>query len=190
MDFYEIYSSISKNYLSDKRIIKEFKEGNTSGIANFDLQKEGFASMMDALKLVAPKSSYEILKACGFLHGTGTWLRNAERLIKDGVCIAEIPATRDDLFMLLHSKLQNAGYSDTGIAYELTEKIRRGKIDANSQLILSSLDLPEWFLSYCEKIKYMFPKAHAASMLQEALAFMWFKIHFPKEFEDICIGEI
>lgn len=127
------------------------------------------ARMKEAISLAKPKTTYEILKIVSALHGTGTWINNAEKLIKDGISIADIPTSRDDVFMLLRDRLWAAGCDDNGIAYELTERIRHGRLDANSRLILSSLDLPEWFMDYVENIKYMFPKSHSVSCLREAL---------------------
>ena len=190
VDFYEIHASIGKDRLFEAKIIEELKEGNIDGIASFGLQKSGFASMKDALKLAAPKNSFELLKVLSALHGTRTWTGNAECILESGVKISDVPTSRDDVFSLLKDKLSEAGYCYTGIAYELTERIRRGALDASARLILSSLDLPDWFESYAERIKYMLPKSHAASILREALTFTWFKIHYPKEFEKICVGDV
>lgn len=186
VDFHEVCVGISEKISSDERITRELTKGNTAGIANFDLQIEGFASVNDALNLAKPETTHEILKLVSALHGTGTWINNAERLVKEGVGIKDIPTSRDDLFMLLRDSLQSAGYSDNGIAFELTERIRHGRLDASSRLILSSLDLPEWFMDYVESIKYMFPKAHSVSYLREALAFMWFKLNYPEKFDAVA----
>ena len=141
--------------------------------------------MKEAVSLAKPQTAYEMLKVLSALHGTGTWLDNAQRLVEAGVGIADIPTSRDDMFMLLRDKLKVAGYNDNGIAYELTERIRHGRLDANSRLILSSLDLPEWFMDYVENIRYMFPKSHSVSRLGEALAFMRFKPCFMAELDSL-----
>ena len=174
--------SVSENYLSDERIVEKFASGDVAGIPILDLHIEGFASMKDALKLAKPKNTYEILKVYAALHGSGTWTGNAENLIGNGIDIADIPTIRDDIFILLRNKLYEAGYTYTGIAHELTNKIKRGKLDADSRALLECLDLPEWFIQYAEKIQYMFPKAHSVQNLRTALAFMWYKINYPEEF--------
>lgn len=190
VDFYEIYARISKKHLSDTKIVEEIAKGNVGGIVNIDLQKSGFASMKEAIMLTKPKETHELLKLFGALHGTQTWTGNSECLVRSGIGISDIPTTRDDVFALILNKLKEGGYCYTGIAYELTEKIRRGALDANSRLILSSLDLPKWFLPYAEKIKYMFPKSHAVSMMRDTMTFMWFKLRYPKEFKEVCMGEV
>ena len=172
VDFHEVQASINKKSPLYERMMETFSQGKTDGIANFDLQKEGFASMKEALRLAKPKTTYDILKLLSALHGTGTWTNNAERLVENGVGISDIPTSRDDLFVVLRDSLRHTGFNDTGLAFELTEKIRYGRIDVNSRLILSSLDLPEWFVPYVEKIQYMFPKSHSVSYLREALIFM------------------
>ena len=143
------------------------------------------ARMKEAVSLAKPQTAYEMLKVLSALHGTGTWLDNAQRLVEEGVGIADIPTSRDDVFILLRDKLKVAGYNDNGIAYELTERIRHGRLDANSRLILSSLDLPEWFMDYVENIRYMFPKSHSVSCLGETLAFMRFKPCFMAELDSL-----
>ena len=175
--------SATENYLSNERIVEKIASGDIAGIPILDLQIEGFASMKDALKLAKPKNTYEILKVYDALHGSGTWTANAENLISSGIDIDDIPTSRDDMFMLLRNKLYETGHTYTGIAYELTNKIKWGKLDADSRTLLEYLDLPEWFIPYAEKIQYMFPKAHSVQNLREALTFMWYKIKYPCAFD-------
>ena len=169
----------TENHLSDERIVEKIASGDIAGIPILDLQIEGFASMKDALKFAKPKNTYEILKVYAALHGTGTWTGNAENLIRGGIDIADIPTSRDDIFILLRNKLYEAGYTYTGIAYELTNKIKWGKIDADSRALLECLDLPEWFIPYAEKIQYMFPKAHSVQ-----------KINYPEEFVKCSLSKL
>ena len=122
------------------------------------------------------------------MHGTGSWWGNAEMLIKEDTCsIGEIPAHRDDVFMALRDKLREAGHTDTGIAFNITTKARRGVyaregIAAEDRAVLEYLDLPKWFATYLEKVQYMSPKSHSVENLRTALVFMWYKINYPEIF--------
>ncbi len=178
--------------LSDPRIIEAFANGDIDNIPNFTPK---FLDMKEALHLASPKNYYDLLQFMGAMHGTNTWCNNAECLIRDGICdIGDIPTHRDDVFMLLRDKLREAGHEDVGIAYNLAMKIRygifaRNGIDAESYALLEYLDLPEWFIPYAEKIQYMFPKAHNVESLRTSLTFMWYKINYPEEFNEIMRKE-
>lgn len=181
--FEKVCKRVSGRRFWDLRIIGAFRNGDVDG-------KPDFTSKMKAeMQLASPKNYYDLLQFMGAMHGTNTWCDNAECLIRDGICsIADIPTHRDDVFMLLRDKLREAGHTDIGIAYNISTKIRLGAyaragISAEDRALLEYLDLPEWFIPYAEKIEYMFPKAHNVESLRIALAFMWYKINYPEEFE-------
>lgn len=172
--------------LNDPRIIEAFANGNIDNIPNF---KSNSLNMGEALCLAKPRNCYDLLQFLGAMHGTNTWCNNAECLIRDGICsIGDIPAHRDDVFMLLRDKLREAGHGDVGIAYNIATKIRLGVyarvgISAEDRALLEYLDLPEWFIPYAEKIQYMFPKAHNLESLRIALTLMWYKVNYPEMFK-------
>ena len=174
-DFYEVYSSISADYLSDKRVISALARE-----VSFDARRVGGVASQTASVMYPSESAYEIMKLYGALHGTGTWRANAELLVSGGVRLSDIPTTRDDVFTLLRDRL---GDREIGIAAELTDRIWRGELDANSRLLLDTLELPTWFTDYVERIKYMAPKSFVVSTLREALAVKWFSLRYPEEFQ-------
>ena len=177
--------------LNDPRIIEASANGNIDNIPNF---KSNSLNMGEALCLAKPRNCYDLLQFLGAMHGTNTWCNNAERLIRDGICsIGDIPAHRDDVFILLRDKLREAGHEDVGIAYNIATKIRFGAyaqvgISAENRALLEYLDMPGWFISYIEKIDYMFPKAHNIESLRTSLTFMWYKINYPEVFNKIMKG--
>lgn len=189
MDFDEVRADLEHKYLSDPRIILAFAKADIGGVLHFDLWRHPHArDLRNELRAANPKNNYDLLKYFGVMHGTGSWWGNAEVLIKEDTCsIGEIPAHRDDVFMALRDKLREAGHTDTGIAFNITTKARRGVyaregIAAEDRAVLEYLDLPKWFATYLEKVQYMSPKSHSVENLRIALVFMWYKINYPEIF--------
>ena len=170
-----------------------FAEADVGGVFGFDWSKHPRApEIKDQLIASSPKNTYDLLKYLGAMQGTSSWWDNAERLIKDGICsIGEIPSHRDDVFIIIRDKLRESGHDGVGIAYNISSKVRMGVyarcgMSAEDRAILESLDLPDWFGPYIEKVSYMSPKAIGVGALRIALAFMWYKINYRETF-DACM---
>ena len=190
MDFDEVTAKISERFLGDSRIMTAFKNGDIEWIPGFyGWRHPRVSELCEELRASSPKNAYDLLKYLGTMQGTSNWWDNAERLVKDGICkIGDIPSHRDDVFMLLCDRLREAGHTDVGIAYNIATKIRLGVyarvgMSAEDRALLEYLDLPEWFVSYVEKIEYMTSKANSVSSLRIALAFMWYKVNYPETFK-------
>lgn len=135
---------------------------------------------------VKPKNFDDLVKVTSMAHGTNAWKDNAETLINNGTSnLSEIVSNRDDLFDILvnHNVSKNE-------AYEIMEDVRKGKgISKCSkyydyELLLKS-GIPEWLIDSCNKIKYLFPRAHAISYTLLAWKLIWFKIHYKKDYDRI-----
>lgn len=146
----------------------------TIGIPEFGTQ---FVQSM--LQETRPGTFADLVRISGLSHGTDVWLNNARNWISSKkVSLSEVIACRDDIMNYLISK---------GIkplkAFKIMEKVRKGKGLTEEDIdIMKKNNVPEWFVESCHRIKYLFPKAHAAAYVSMAFRVAYFKVHHPMAF--------
>ena len=131
-----------------------------------------------------PTSFAELIKISGLSHGTDVWLGNAQELIANNIVpFEETIGCRDDIMVYL----MYHGVKPIK-AFKIMEFVRKGKASKDPETwkehvkVMQEANIPEWFIGSCQKIKYMFPKAHAAAYVISAFRIAWYKVHMPVYF--------
>ena len=138
----------------------------------------------------------EVLKLIGMAHGTQTWRNNAEDLLMNGKCrLADIPATRDEVFIMIRDAMREHGVYDTGFAYDVANKTRKGYYFEHGMdgytidtLTLKSLGFNDWFASYLLGVRYMSTKALSVMELKYIILLTWYQTYYPKQYAEV-IGD-
>ena len=151
--------------------------GETTGALS--LPEFGTPFVREMLNQTKPKSFSDLIRISGLSHGTDVWLGNAQDLINNqGLSLNDIIGCRDDIMVYL---IQHG--IDSLTSFQIMEDVRKGKkIKPEHQKILEENNVPKWYIESCNKIKYMFPKAHATAYVMHAWKFAWYKIHYPLEY--------
>ncbi len=169
---YELFESTKPLGISPDDI-----EGCTIG--TYGLPELGTPFIQQVLLDAKPRNFADLLQISGLTHGTNVWLGNAQDLIKEGICdISRVIGTRDGIMLdMIRYGLENA------MAFKIMEAVRKGKgLTPEWEAAMREHGVPEWYILSCKKIKYLFPKAHAAAYVMSAIRLAWYKVHKPVEF--------
>ena len=174
--------------MNDKNVIELFASTKPLGvtpeqigcpIGTLGIPEFGTDYSIQMILDAKPKSFADLVQIAGLSHGTGIWLGNGKDLIENGTCtIDQIIGTRDSIMVyLMHMGL------DSAIAFDSMERTRKGRgLLPEQEAAMREKNVPEWYIASCNKIQYMFPKAHAAAYTIASLRLSWFKIYQPVAF--------
>jgi DNA polymerase-3 subunit alpha (Gram-positive type) len=174
--------------IDDSKVMRLFSSVESLGITaeqlGFDLGTLGIPEfgtefVRQMLEDTKPTTISELYNISGLSHGTNVWLGNAQELIRGGKArLSEVISVRDVImnFLILRGLPSKA-------AFKIMEKVRKGKgLEPDDITLMKEHKIPEWYIESCQKIKYLFPKAHAVAYVLSALRIAYYKVYYPEAF--------
>jgi DNA polymerase III alpha chain len=174
--------------IPDPKVMSLFVSSEALGIANgskentaatLGLSEMGTFMARDMIAETRPSTFFDLVQLMGLSHGTDVWKGNAQELIRNNTCtLGNVIGCRDSIMTYLISmNVPNKS------AFDIMERVRKGKgLLPDQEKQMKECLVPDWYIESCKKIKYMFPKAHAAAYAISSLRIAWFKVYYPEEY--------
>jgi len=174
--------------LDDRKTMSIFSSTESLGIEPNQINSEvgtlgvpefGTKFVRGMLVETRPTTFEELIRISGLSHGTDVWVGNAQELISSNTAkLSDTICLRDDIMTyLIKMDLPSKA------SFKIMESVRKGKgITEEEEKLMREKNVPDWYISSCKKIKYMFPKAHAAAYVMMAFRIAWFKVHMPEAY--------
>ncbi len=174
--------------LDEPKTMKLFTSTESLGISKEDINCEvgtlgipefGTKFVRQMLIETQPQTFSDLVRISGLSHGTDVWINNAQNLVKEGIApLNKVISTREDIMLFL---INNG--MEKKKAFKIMEKVRKGRgLTPEEEDEMRELNIPEWYIESCNKIKYMFPKAHAAAYVMMSFRIAYFKVYYPEAF--------
>ena len=175
--------------MNDPAVYELFLSTNSLGIdpddiggaklGTYGLPEFGTRFVMKMVEEAKPRSFADLLQISGLSHGTDVWTGNAQDLINEGICdISHVIGCRDNIM----NDLIAYGV-ESALSFQIMESVRKGKgLKPEWEEAMIAAGVDDWYIDSCKKIKYMFPKAHAAAYVMSAIRVAWYKVHMPVAF--------
>ena len=174
--------------LHDEETMSIFKSDEALGISLKELKCDvgslgipefGTNFVRGMLMDTRPTTMEELVRIAGLSHGTDVWLNNAQDLVRDGTAtLMEVICTRDDImnYLIAHG-------GEPSLSFKTMESVRKGKgLKPEMEDAMHENNIPQWYIDSCKKIKYMFPRAHAAAYVMMSFRVAYYKVHYPLAF--------
>lgn len=175
--------------LDDKKVMSLFKSTKALGVTpeqigtkvgTLAIPEFGTGFVQKMLLDTKPTTFSELVRISGLSHGEDVWLGNVQEYIRQGkTTLKEASCTRDDIMLyLIYNGLPAKD------AFDIMERVRKDKTrpTREDEELMREKKIPEWYIESCNKIKYLFPKAHAVAYVTMAFKIAWFKVYYPLEF--------
>ncbi len=174
--------------LDEKKTMELFSNTDSLGVTEQEINSKvgtlgipefGTKFVRQMLVDTNPTTFSELVRISGLSHGTDVWMNNAQDLVRSNVApLSKVISTREDIMV----GLINIGM-DKSQAFNIMEKVRKGKgLPEGAEENMKALGVENWYIESCKKIKYMFPKAHAAAYVMMSFRIAYFKVYYPEAF--------